>query len=144
MTTGGSKGLRTAVDPAALARAIEERLGVPPGRQVEEYGMTELSSQAYTGALRAGLGEDDAGTGFHAPPWTRTRIVDPLTGVDLPTGELGALVHWDLANRGSALAVQTSDVGARAAGGTFLLRGREPGAEARGCSLAADLWLGRS
>jgi hypothetical protein len=145
MVTGGFKGVRTSADPAALARAIEERLGVPAAAQVEEYGMTELSSQHYTPALRCALDLEPAGPpGFRSPPWTRVRIVDPATGADVAPGEEGALVHWDPANRASALVVQTSDVGAWTGEGTFELRGRAPGAEARGCSLAADLWLGGS
>jgi hypothetical protein len=51
-------------------------------------------------------------------------------------------VHVDVANRGSAVAIQTSDLGVRRGPRTFALRGREAGAEARGCSLAVDLWLG--
>lgn len=141
MTTGGFKGVRGAIDPEALAAAIEARLGVPPGRQVEEFGMTELSSQSYTGVLRAGAAEDDRA--FRPPPWTRVRIVDPLTGVEAPPGEEGAIVHHDPANRASALVVQTSDLGVWTGEG-FALRGRAPDAEARGCSLAADLWLGGS
>lgn len=143
MVTGGFKGIRGAADPDALAAAIAARLGIPRERQVGEYGMTELSSQYYTAGLRRALGlEAPGGDGFVRPPWVRARIVDPLTGVDVPTGEEGALVHVDLANRGSALVVQTSDLAVAAADGGFVLRGRAPGTEARGCSLAADLWLG--
>ncbi len=43
----------------------------------------------------------------------------------------------DLANTGSVLALQTADLGRRIADG-FEVLGREPGAEARGCSIAAD------
>lgn len=142
MVTGGFKGLRTAADPAGLAAAIAERLGIPPELQVAEYGMTELSTQYYDGGLRAALvGGADSGAGFVMPPWARARIVDPADSREVVAGEVGAIVHYDLANRGSALVVQTSDLGLRTGPRTFELRGREPGAEARGCSLAADLWL---
>ena len=47
----------------------------------------------------------------------------------------------DLANTGSVLAIQTADLGRRVADG-FELLGRSPGAEARGCSIAADAMLG--
>ena len=106
--------------------------------------MTELSSQFYDAGLRRVLGfGDETGQGFRVPPWMRVRIVDPTGGGDMAPGETGALLHYDLANRGSALAVQTSDLGVAVDGG-FRLAGREPGAEARGCSLAAELWLGRA
>ncbi len=48
---------------------------------------------------------------------------------------------FDLANMGSVQAVQTADLG-RAVGDGFEVLGREPGAEARGCSLAAEAMLG--
>ena len=142
MVTGGFKGLRTAADPASLAATIAERLGVAPAFQAAEYGMTELSTQYYDARLRRALGIADSAQGFVIPPWARVRIVDPAGGSVIGAGDTGAIVHYDLANRGSALALQTSDLGVRTGAGTFELRGREPGAEARGCSLAADLWLG--
>ena len=142
MVTGGFKGLRDSADPARLARWIEERLGIPREFQVGEYGMTELSTQYYDAGLRRALGHPDPARGFAVPPWARVRIVEPGEAHETPPGEVGAIVHYDLANRGSALAIRTSDLGARAGQGAFELRGREPGAEARGCSLAADLWLG--
>jgi hypothetical protein len=161
MVTGGFKGIRGGADPRALAEGIESRLGIPVSHQVQEYGMTELSSQYYDDRLRRALGlaapdrSSDGGSGatesnggggtetvFIEPPWVRVRVVDPRSGLDVPPGEAGALVHVDLANRGSAVAIQTSDLGRRLGPGRFALLGREPGAEARGCSLAADLWLG--
>jgi hypothetical protein len=153
MVTGGFKGLRGATDPRALEEAIVVRLAIPVSHQVQEYGMTELSSQYYDERLRRALAlavETDAegeggvavsGPAFAEPPWARTRVVDPRTGRDLPPGATGALVHVDLANRGSAVVVQTSDLGVRLGPRAFALRGREPDSEARGCSLAADLWL---
>ncbi|MFN2421042.1 MAG: hypothetical protein ABR527_06645 [Gemmatimonadota bacterium] len=151
MVTGGFKGLRDAADPEALANAVAARLGIPASHQVQEYGMTELSSQYYDERLRREFGlpiepsEDGGGDGaatFVEPPWARVRVVDPRTGRDLPPGQIGALVHVDLANRGSAVAIQTSDLGSRRGPSVFALRGREADAEARGCSLAVDLWLG--
>jgi hypothetical protein len=74
------------------------------------------------------------------PPWVRTRVVDPRDGRDCADGEPGVLVHYDLANTGSVLAVQTSDLGVREGAG-FRVLGRLGGAEARGCSIAADALL---
>ena len=144
MVTGGFKGVRFATDPDELDARIAARTGIPSRLQVAEYGMTELSTQYYDARVRRVLlGEDAARLeDFVVPPWARVRIVEPLDGRELPEGEVGAIVHVDLANRGSALALQTSDLGARTGAWTFELRGRAPGAEARGCSLAADLWLG--
>ena len=144
MVTGGFKGQRTGIDPGSLSDSIERRLGVTRDFHAGEYGMTELSTQYYDGRLRHALGMEqaDPARGFIVPPWARVRIVEPTDGRDVREGEEGAIVHYDLANRGSAIALQTSDLGARVGPHAFELRGREPGAEARGCSLAADLWLG--
>jgi hypothetical protein len=142
LVTGGFKGAARRADPEALASSIEGRLGIPRSHQVQEYGMTELSSQLYDGVLRQALGflDEPAAEGFRVPPWMRVRVVEPFSGRDVEPGETGALVHVDLANRGSAVVVQTSDLGTAVEGGVRLV-GREPGAEVRGCSLAAELWL---
>ncbi|MFN2383046.1 MAG: acyl-protein synthetase [Gemmatimonadota bacterium] len=142
MVTGGFKGRRADAEPDQLAEDLATRLTIPRTHQVPEYGMTELSSQCYGAGLRQALGLDVAGSvgTFLPPPWMRVRVVEPLTGQELPPGDPGALVFTDLANRGSAVMLQTSDLGMADAAG-FTLAGREPGAEARGCSLAADLWL---
>ena len=77
------------------------------------------------------------------PPWVRTRAVDPATLEDVEPGQPGVLVHYDLANTGSVVAVQTSDAGLLRPGG-FEVRGRIEGAEERGCSIAADALLAGS
>ncbi len=74
-------------------------------------------------------------------PRVEVEIVDPSTLEDVAPGEVGILVHYDLSNTGSVLAVQTSDLG-QWVGDGFEVVGRAPSAEARGCSLAADLLLG--
>ena len=71
------------------------------------------------------------------PPWARVRLADPESGAECAPGEPGAVVITDLANTGSVIAIQTADLGRTLADG-FEVLGREPGAEARGCSIAAD------
>ncbi len=136
METGGFKGRSREVPRAELHGAIAERLGIPAHAIVNQYGMCELGSQFYESSLRTGR----ATTAKHVPPWVRTRAVDPETLEDVPLGEPGMLVHYDLANTGSVLAVQTSDAG-RLVDGGFEVFGRLAGAEAKGCSLAADALL---
>ena len=144
METGGFKGRSRELSRDELHGAIETQLGVPRARIVNQYGMCELGSQFYEPSLtdigpRAGV---PRGTDVkRIPPWVRTRAVDPLTRLDVAAGERGVLVHYDLANVGSVLAVATSDLGELADGG-FRVFGRLRGAEARGCSLAADALLG--
>ena len=52
-------------------------------------------------------------------------------------GAAGLLQHFDLANVGSVAAVLTEDLG-RAVEDGFVVLGRAPGAEPRGCSLAME------
>jgi hypothetical protein len=65
-----------------------------------------------------------------------------VTGEPARAGAIGSLSILDLANTGSVIAIQTADLGRRLGDG-FEVLGREAGAEARGCSIAADLLLGR-
>jgi hypothetical protein len=136
METGGFKGRSRELERPTLHRALAEALGVPEARIVNQYGMCELASQFYEPSLVQGR----VVTRKLVPPWVRTRAVDPASFADVPPGEVGMLVHYDLANTGSVLAVQTSDAGRLVDGGLEVL-GRLPGAEARGCSLAAEALL---
>jgi len=80
-----------------------------------------------------------------APPWTRVQVVDPATGAPRKPGEPGLLRIHDLANTGSVAAVETADLGRLRGpepGDGFEVLGRAPGAETRGCSVAADEMLG--
>ena len=74
------------------------------------------------------------------PHWIRSRLVDPLTGLDVPTGERGILAHTDLANFNSVVTILTEDVGKSSENG-FILLGRAEGTQAKGCSLAVDEFL---
>jgi hypothetical protein len=138
LETGGFKGRTRSLGREELHAWIHERLGVPPARCVNQYGMTELGSQFYDSVLR----EPEAPRRKLAPPWTRVSVVDPASGRALPPGEVGALRIVDLANTGSVLAIATADLGVLGTDGGFEVLGREAGAEARGCSLAADEMLG--
>jgi len=130
--TGGFKGKVTEVRREDLLHRTAERLGVPPGQVVREYGMTELTSQCYTRAL---YGEDP--DLFVAPPWVRVRILDPETLEEAPEGNPGLIAVFDLANLGSAVHLLTEDLGIREGEG-FRLLGRAAGAELRGCSLVVE------
>jgi hypothetical protein len=103
---------------------ITERLGISPENIICEYGMSELSSQAYAGA----------DSKFQFPPWARVQIISPETGREVRDGETGLIRIFDLANVFSVAAVQTEDLGIRRGDG-FELIGRAQMAEPRGCSL---------
>ena len=136
METGGFKGRSRAVSRDELYAWIEDRLGVPSARIVNQYGMTELGSQFYDSVL----GEPGAPRRKIVPPWTRVRIVDPLGGDEMAPGELGRITVIDLANTGSVCALETADLG-RVVGDGFEIVGRDPTAEERGCSIGADALL---
>jgi phenylacetate-coenzyme A ligase PaaK-like adenylate-forming protein len=139
METGGFKGRSREIPRAELYGELKRVLGVPAERIVNQFGMTELGSQFYDSTLvspsepRRKLG----------PPWARVFIADPETGHEIATGQVGSIVVVDLANTGSVLALRTGDLG-RALLDGFEVIGREPGAEARGCSIGADELLDRS
>lgn len=136
METGGFKGRVRELSRPELLELIEGRLGLPPNVVVNEYGMTELSSQLYSTSL---LASESRGEGeWGGPPWLRVRALDPATRLDVPPGEVGVLALYDLANRGSCMAVLTADLGRVHADGTVDVHGRSLHATPRGCSLAFD------
>lgn len=127
METGGFKGRTRVVKHAELYAALSTLFNIADDRIIAEYGMTELTSQYY----------DDAQRVKRAPPWLHPRVVAP-NGKTLPVGVVGALVHVDLGNRSSCVAIQTDDLGVATQDCGIILIGREQGAELRGCSLDAE------
>ncbi|HEV2434798.1 MAG TPA: hypothetical protein VG077_02260 [Verrucomicrobiae bacterium] len=164
METGGYKNRSRTMPKSELHALITERLGVPGDNVICEFGMSELSSQAYdselerrsptrrdpvgvralacsSGTLKRELQHGGSETGapsvalyFHFPPWARVQIISSETGREVAEGETGLIRVFDLANVFSVLAVQTEDLGVRRGDG-FELIGRAQTAEARGCSL---------
>jgi hypothetical protein len=127
--TGGYKGRSRTVSKPELHGTIRRCAGVPETHIVSEYGMSELSSQAYDRAVGSNAPRE-----FQFPPWARAVIISPETGREVAPGERGLIRVFDLANVGSVMAVQTEDSGIRRENG-FELAGRASEAEARGCSL---------
>jgi hypothetical protein len=134
LDTGGFKSQSRELPLEEFYRALSATFGVPRALCINMYGMTELSTQLYDDG---NVLVPSVKTGPH---WLRSRIIDPLTGRDVPAGERGVLVHCDLANFNSVTSILTEDVGV-AAGDGFVLLGRAEGAQARGCSLAVDEFL---
>lgn len=132
--TGGVKGSGRSFDAAELRTAYRETMGLPDAACINEYGMTEMLSQFYDSTLRR-----DGQRRKIAPPWVRTRIVDPDTLRPIAEGP-GLLQHFDLANLDSVMAIQTEDLGIAIHEG-FEVLGRAAGTTPRGCSIAMDLLL---
>ena len=147
METGGYKNRSRTMPKNELRKLITERLGVRPENIICEYGMSELSSQAYAlgvpASSRRGSAittEEPAGwkpalpEQFRFPPWARVQIISPETACEAREGEIGLIRIFDLANTFSVMAIQTEDLGVRRGDG-FELIGRAQLAEPRGCSL---------
>ena len=124
METGGMKGYREEIPKEELHRILCEGFGVE--RIHSEYGMAELTSQAYS-----------AGEGiFRTPQWMKILvrdINDPFCL--LPTGARGGVNIIDLANIYSCAFIETQDVGRTLADGSFAIEGRIDRSEIRGCNL---------
>ena len=138
METGGYKNRSRTMPKAELHALITERLGIVRENIICEYGMSELSSQAYNGVRITECGMRN----FHFPPWTRVQIVSTETGREVAEGESGLIRVFDLANIFSVAAIQTEDVGVRRGDG-FELVGRAQLSEPRGCSLMSVESLNR-
>lgn len=124
METGGMKGRREELSKEELHRRLCRAFGVE--RIHSEYGMAELSSQAYS----------SGGGIFNAPPWMRVAVRDvndPFTS--MPAGRAGGINIIDLANLHSCAFIQTQDIGTLHDDGTFTIAGRADRSEVRGCNL---------
>jgi hypothetical protein len=134
METGGYKGRVKAIDSSDLYQWAAQVLRIAPGNIVNEYGMTEMSSQFYDRNLfEPALASSESRTKF-SPSWVRSTVVDPIHLMPVGEGEFGILRHIDLANVDSCAFLQTQDYAQRIGSG-FLLRGRLADAISRGCSL---------
>lgn len=131
MLTGGFKGKSRTLDEPTLLAEVEATFGLSAAHVVPEYGMTELSSQAY-------------GRPLVANPCLRLRVVDPLTHGDLVAGAVGLVACFDVLNIDNVSAILTSDLGQLDDEGRLTLLGRAPDAVLRGCSLTAEELTARS
>ncbi len=134
LETGGYKGRSRVVAKPELYKLIGAQFGIQSSHIVCEYGMSELSSQAYDASVGRTAACESGERLFRFPPWARPQIISPETSDEVGEGETGLLRIYDLANLASVLAVQTEDLAVRRGSG-FELLGRAVQAEPRGCSL---------
>jgi hypothetical protein len=131
METGGYKGRSRELSKQDLHMEMGRCFGITNDSILCEYGMSELSSQAYDHRLGAEIKSERV---FQFPPWARFLIINPENQQEAEDGRGGLIRIFDLANIYSAMCVQTEDMGIRRGSG-FELAGRAVLAEARGCSL---------
>ncbi len=124
METGGMKGRREELSKSELHKILCEGFGVEAIHS--EYGMAELTSQAYS-----------KGEGiFYAPRWMRVMVRDVNDPFDhRPQGLRGGIDIIDLANLSSCAFIQTQDIGRVLDDGGFMVEGRIAGSDIRGCNL---------
>ncbi len=131
MHTGGAKASGREITRPELISAAGRLLGAAPDDVIEEFGMTELFSQAYDSpAVTPGPRR------LVPVPWMRTRVLNPGTLADVADGERGILVHYDLAAAWTCVALMAADTAVRKDGGFCDIK-RSVGAPARGCSSEA-------
>ena len=124
METGGMKGRRKELAKAELHDILRRGFGVEAIHS--EYGMAELTSQAYS-----------RGEGiFHPPHWMRVLVRDVNDPMDhAPAAMRGGVDIIDLANITSCAFIRTQDMGRLYDDGSFMLEGRIAGSDIRGCNL---------
>lgn len=124
METGGMKGRRRELSKSELHKILCEGFGVEAIHS--EYGMAELTSQAYS-----------KGNGlFYTPRWMRVLVRDVNDPFDhSPNGMRGGIDIIDLANISSCAFIQTQDIGRLEKDGGFVIEGRIAGSDIRGCNL---------
>ena len=129
LETGGYKGSSLTLSKPEFYQKLSQYFSIPLAQIHNEYGMTELSSQAYASGPE----------GRHRfPHWCRHLIIDPDSGQPLPSGQMGYLIIHDLANLHSVAKIRTQDFAIGHPDHTFTLIGRDPAALPRGCSRSID------
>jgi len=122
--TGGMKGRGVELTKEELHARLQAAF--PSSIIGSEYGMTELTSQAYS------LKDQE----FELPSTMRisiSELSDPFTPEQI--GKAGILHIIDLANIDTCAWIRTEDVGLMLPNGRFKILGRLDHSEARGCSL---------
>ena len=133
LETGGYKGMKKSVNKDTFYAEISELFNLPIDKIINEYSMTELSSQFYS------FGLNHTHKSAH---WLKAKVVIPGKNTEAQDGEKGILAIYDLANLGSSVAIMTGDIAIKK-GNEFELVGRDETLTPRGCSLAAEELISR-
>jgi len=123
METGGMKGKRKELSKAELHSVLCEAFNIDVVHS--EYGMAELTSQAYS--CGGGI--------FRTPDWMKVLVRDTADPTDVRRIGRGGINIIDLASRDSIAFIATGDVGTIAADGAFSIDGRISHSDIRGCNL---------
>ncbi|HKD69142.1 MAG TPA: acyl-CoA reductase [Candidatus Binataceae bacterium] len=139
MDTGGPKGQSKPLTQAEVRAMAQQYLGISSPWVINEYGMTELSSQLYDATPVNCPGASEGVERVKvAPPWLKVIARDPASLRPVGPQEIGLLSFFDLANAGSVSALLTEDLGVVNAEGTVRVLGRLIGSDPRGCALGIE------
>ncbi|MFT4833364.1 MAG: hypothetical protein ACJA2C_001270 [Marinoscillum sp.] len=123
METGGMKGKRKEMIREELHEIICAKSGVQSVHS--EYGMTELTSQAYF-----------KGESFQFPNWVKVLVRDINDPLSFQSeNKTGGINIIDLANIDTCSFIETKDLGQLSKDGTFQVLGRFDNSDIRGCNL---------
>ena len=138
MDTGGNKGVHWKITREDLYDEVHTFLGIPETYVVNEYGMCELTGFYFDNVLFHHISHQNVRERYKVvPPWMRVRVVDP--GNFTPATK-GILLHYDLSNLGTVVAIETEDIGEWKKEG-FEILGRSEFSDVRGCSLLLGEYL---
>lgn len=139
--TGGTKGRSRSLSREELFELIETTFTVKPNRIISEYGMCELSSQAYD---FIDLPDKEtvplAKRSYRFPSWVDIKIADGLGRIS--SSGFGTLIVDDPLRCDLPWPLRTEDMVTLLGKGRFQLHGRVPSASLKGCSLLAEEWKG--
>ena len=127
METGGMKGRRTELPKEEFHRILCDAFGTDVIHS--EYGMAELTSQAYSSGER-----DIPNPALDARH--DTRLQRPVR--DAAGRRRGGINITDLANLHSCAFIETQDAGIAYPDGSFSVLGRMDRTQTRGCNLLVD------
>jgi hypothetical protein len=137
---GGYKGRSREVPKQEFYPMLKKTFGLREDHCINLLGITEDGTNYYDNVLRNKVMGKNEPRYKPNHPWTRTIAVDPETLERLPKGETGLLKHYDLANVGTVMALETDDIGYEIGRG-FEIVGRAKGAAAGGCSRRTEEWI---
>lgn len=131
--TGGLKGSKESLTRAELYQGIKDVFLVPQTRIISEYGMCELSCQAYDFSLEL---SDLKERSYRFPFWVDVLVLRPLDKVVKESK--GCLLIKDPLRIDYPYALRTQDIVSIDAHSGFVLHGRVPSATLKGCSLLSE------
>jgi len=127
METGGMKGRKEEITRVELHNMLKAGFG---SKNIHsEYGMAELTSQAYSAAQGK----------FRPSPWIKIMIrdiTDPFKWVT--KNKAGGINVIDLSNINTCSFIETQDLGRLGKAGEFEVLGRFDHSDVRGCNLLAS------